>query len=91
MTHGLMIRDRVPTAHLAGRPPKPLHDITPGTILPSDTNKAIVHETFTRTLCDTWAEKCVKSVMDGQRSSQTELFQLYLTDNRMHKFLITYM
>ena len=56
MTHGLMIRDRVPTAHLAGRPPKPLHDITPSALLRSDTNKDMVHEAFTRIICDTWAE-----------------------------------
>ena len=51
-----MIRDRVPTAHLAGRPRKSLHDNTLSTILPSDTNKAIVREAFTRILCDTLAD-----------------------------------
>ena len=55
MTHGLMIRNRVPTAHLTG-PPKPLHDITPSTIIPSDTDKVMVHEAFIRILCNTWAE-----------------------------------
>ena len=91
VTHGLMIRDRLPTAHLAGRPPKPLHDITPSAILPSDSDKATVHEAFTRLLGDTRAEKAVKSVKDGQRTSQAQLFQLYLTENRMGKFFITFM
>ena len=81
MTHGFMIRDRAPNAHIAGRPPKLLHNIRPSSMLPSDTDNTMVHEAFTRILCNTWADYVPWMCHGWPRCSQTQVFQCFTTPN----------
>lgn len=55
MCHGLMVRDRVPTAHLSGKPAKTMTELTPSDILPSDTDHHALRSCFIRILRNVWA------------------------------------
>lgn len=56
MTHCLMMKDRVPTAHLSATPALELEQLKPSHVLPCESDKNCLDESFIRILCNVWSE-----------------------------------
>lgn len=55
MTHGLMLKDRVPTSQHTAGPMKRISELTPEDILPTVEDYSMLEKYFIRVLCNIWA------------------------------------
>ena len=57
------------------------YNITPSSILPSDTDNTMVHEALTRVICKTWADHVHWMCHGWPKCSETQVFQCSITLN----------